>query len=334
MNGKKGGLGNVATGIIWALIVVGGVLAVFQQLDIKNPEGALAYIKEKSAYYVQCIPAGDCGLPLVVDDIVKPVIDGDTNGNEGIIITVPERADGGLNLDGILLERESRGEENKSPYINDAGLVNKESSLAMLDNLSKIKDIDDKEIDVGYSRREWKHWKSLEGKSCWSTREEILYRDSIPGTIVLMDKNKNLTNDYNEACAIGKIIDKDGKMTLNSENSGIWIDPYSGVEITNASDVDIDHIIPLSNAARNGGQAWTAELKEKFANDPDNLLATSAKENRSKGDKGPAEYMPLQKSGYRCPYAKAYITIAYKYELTITDSDYDVLQQAVSSCQN
>lgn len=330
----KGGIKNIIISVVWALIVLGVVLAVFQQLEVKTPEAAVAYIREKSAYYMECIPAGNCGLPKVVDDVVKPVVEGDES-NEEIVQQLPDRTAEGFTLDGLLVSREEvSGPASGDPYVNNSGLVKKEVSLAMLSQIDKITDKDFKAKEVEYSRAEWKHWVGLEGRSCWNTREEVLYRDSVPGTIKLIDKSKGSTSDYSQACAIGEITEVDGVVSVNSENSGEWIDPYSKELFTDASELDIDHIIPLSNAAKHGGQEWTLEQKQKFANDLDNLLAVSASENRGKGDKGPAEYMPLQKSGYRCYYAKSYVTVAYKYNLTITESDYEVLLNTITSCEN
>ena len=69
-----------------------------------------------------------------------------------------------------------------------------------------------------------------------------------------------------------------------------------------------------------------------FANDLDNLLATSAKENRRKGDKGPSNYLPPYKS-YHCQYAKTFTTVAYKYDLNIAQQDYEVLEDILNNCQ-
>ena len=48
-------------------------------------------------------------------------------------------------------------------------------------------------------------------------------------------------------------------------NTGRWLDPYSGNLITQASDLDVDHVIPLSYAHEKGGFSWSTFLKRKFA---------------------------------------------------------------------
>lgn len=72
----------------------------------------------------------------------------------------------------------------------------------------------------GYSRDLFPHWSTVSG-AC-NTREEVLKRD---GTGVVTDSS----------CAA---------------TSGTWRSPYDGATWTAASDVDIDHMVPLANAWR------------------------------------------------------------------------------------
>lgn len=71
---------------------------------------------------------------------------------------------------------------------------------------------------TGYSRSLFPHWITQSG-SC-DTREVVLKRD---GTNVVQSST----------CAA---------------TSGSWFSPYDGATWTAASDVDIDHLVPLSNA--------------------------------------------------------------------------------------
>lgn len=327
----KGGLSTLVVSLIWAAIVVGILLAALQLIGVGSIPDGFEYIKDKALYYAECIPAGNCGPQAVVEQII------DKPNPDWVISILPEKSDEGLSLDEVALDREETpgylGPSEGEPYVNNAGLVSKDSALLMLGEVQTISDEEYKNKDVDYSRREWKHWAGTESRLCWNIREEVLHRDAIPGTVLYVDRQKNSTTNYFEACAIGTPIVKDGiVIKIDTEESGEWICPYSGKIITDSSKIDIDHIISLSNAAKNGGQQWSLEMKEQFANDPDNLLATSAKENRSKGDKGPGEYMPPFKA-YRCQYAKSYATIAYKYGLTITESDKEALDEAINACR-
>ena len=80
--------------------------------------------------------------------------------------------------------------------------------------------------------------------------------------------------------------------------------------------MDIDHIVPLKHAFKNGGNTWTPAQKKAFANDPDNLLTVSASLNRSKGAKGPARWMPPNQS-FWCTYIDKWKRVKQKYALKI-----------------
>ena len=73
------------------------------------------------------------------------------------------------------------------------------------------------------------------------------------------------------------------------------------------------------------------QKKQDYANDFDHLVATTAKENRTKGDKGPSEWMP---ESSKCEYAKVYTHIVKKYNLNLNKADKDTLEKALNSCSN
>ncbi len=360
MKKKKFGLRSIIFSIIWTLISLGGVLAAVQALGATSTEGIMTTAKEKANYYVQCIPAGECGIASIIKNWgnegapnvspgnpsnpsqpgTNPIIPGIDPSNPGANPSKPEvnpsnpanpSNPGQPALEGsVAITRETKGYRGPGfgePYVNNVGLVAREYTM---DLLSKLKVSGSEEIE--YNRAEWKHWSNVEGKACWNTREEILHRDAEEGTVVYLDKKMNVTENYDEACAIGRPIEEKGKLRVDTKNSGEWVDPYSGKSITTSSDLDIDHIVPLKYAAENGGQSWDEDMKEQFANDPDNLLATSAKENRSKGAKGPSGYIPPYK-GYRCQYAKSFTGVASKYGLSITEKDSKALDKILSDCQ-
>ena len=174
----------------------------------------------------------------------------------------------------------------------------KSSSEASLKALETINIADTQ--SVNYERSEWKHWI---GSPC-NTRETVLKEQ---GSDVKADE---------KTC---KIL------------SGSWLDPYSKTTFTDASKLDIDHVIPLGYAAKHGGQSWDASKKQEFANDVSQLLAVSASENRSKSDKGPSGYMPPNKD-FQCQYAKIWVSTATKYALSITNSDKVALTAAIKKC--
>ena len=67
--------------------------------------------------------------------------------------------------------------------------------------------------------------------------------------------------------------------------SGSWNDPYSGRTITDATKLDIDHMVTLKEAT-SLVLNWSRERKRAYANDlddPDTLIAVHRGLNRQKG---------------------------------------------------
>ena len=190
-----------------------------------------------------------------------------------------------------------------SAKMSKADALNELNSIPIVASYNKAK----------YKRTEWKHWISYEAP-CWTTREEVLDRQAEKGSITYLDKDDKETKDKSKACSI---------------KSGVWIDPYSKETIKDPTKLDIDHTGALSWTAKAGGQDWDKTTKQNYANDFDHLVATTAKENRTKGDKGPSEWMP---ESSKCEYAKVYTHIVKKYKLNLNKADKDTLEKALNSC--
>ncbi|MEU6038887.1 HNH endonuclease family protein [Actinomadura sp. NPDC047616] len=116
--------------------------------------------------------------------------------------------------------------------------------------------------------------------------------------------------------------------------SGRLRDPYSGRDITfdrsKPAEVQIDHVYPLALAWRMGASRWSEDRRERFANDPDNLLAVWGVPNREKSDSGPAEWKPDE--AFRCEYGIRYVSVARKYSLPVTRADRDALRGFLDRC--
>ncbi|KZE89565.1 HNH endonuclease family protein [Microbacterium sp. TNHR37B] len=119
--------------------------------------------------------------------------------------------------------------------------------------------------------------------------------------------------------------------------TGVLDDPYTGkrVDFVAGADtsalVQIDHVIPLSWAWRHGAERWTFEQRQEFANDPDNLRATSGSVNQSKSDSGPSQWMPPQKTS-ECAYAQTWVEVLAKWKLSLTAADREALAGALATC--
>ena len=100
---------------------------------------------------------------------------------------------------------------------------------------------------------------------------------------------------------------------------GRWNDPYTGRIFTDSGDMDIDHIVPLAWAHVNGAERWDSEKRRTFANDPVNLIAVDARENRSKGARGPTDWMPSN-AVYHCQYVLRFQRIVLKYGIAQSEA--------------
>ncbi|MGW3614625.1 HNH endonuclease family protein [Micromonospora sp. NPDC005163] len=157
----------------------------------------------------------------------------------------------------------------------------------------------------GYSRDLFPHWITISG-SC-NTREQVLKRD---GTSVVV----------NSSCAA---------------TSGRWYSPYDAATWTAASDVDIDHVVPLAEAWRSGANSWTTSRRQSFANDltRPQLIAVTDNVNQSKGDQDPSTWQPSL-SSYRCTYSKMWITVKYSWGLKLQSSEKSALQSMLNTCSS
>jgi hypothetical protein len=156
---------------------------------------------------------------------------------------------------------------------------------------------------TGYSRDLFPHWIN-QGNNC-NTREVVLKRD---GT--------NVTTGSD--CA---------------PTSGSWFSPYDGATWTAASDVDIDHVVPLAAAWRTGASSWTTAQRQAYANDltDPQLIAVTDNVNQAKGDKSPDQWKPPTVS-YWCTYASMWVAVKYKFKLTVNSAEKTSLTDMLNRC--
>lgn len=162
---------------------------------------------------------------------------------------------------------------------------------------------------VGYSREEFPHWASDAEEFGWTepdgscdVRDVALIRDG-QGVQV------------GDACSV----------------TGTWLDPYTGAKLTDSSNVDIDHVVPLANAWRSGASGWSGADREAYANDPAVLLSADASANRQKGDKGPEAWTPPN-AAYHCEYARRWVGIKSEWEMRVNASEKSALEEMLATC--
>lgn len=126
---------------------------------------------------------------------------------------------------------------------------------------------------------------------------------------------------------------------LNSEGcrveTGLWIDPYDGTEYTEASQVSIDHVIPLAAAHRAGAWRWGEQSRRAFASDisfPATHAAVGVDVNQSKADSGPEVWRPPSEDAW-CRYAVDWTAVKTRWSLEFTEDEVAALEEMLDTCE-
>lgn len=119
--------------------------------------------------------------------------------------------------------------------------------------------------------------------------------------------------------------------------AGTLEDPYTGKTISfqrgaaTSDEVQIDHVVALSNAWQTGAQQLTYEQRVELANDPLELIAVDGNENQKKSDGDAATWLPPNK-GFRCQYVARQIAVKAKYQLWVTVAERDAMKTVLGAC--
>ncbi|NEA39295.1 HNH endonuclease [Streptomyces sp. SID11385] len=159
-----------------------------------------------------------------------------------------------------------------------------------------------------YDRDAFKHWnRGLNPDDGCDTREELLLAEAV------------------------KAPTKGAGCKLSG---GSWFSYYDGATVTDAGALDVDHMVPLEEAWSSGARSWTPERREAYANDltaERSLVAVTAKTNRSKGKRDPAEWLPPADSAL-CTYLVDWTTTKLRWGLTADAAERDALIQHAKRC--
>ena len=165
---------------------------------------------------------------------------------------------------------------------------------------------------TGYSRDQFgQTWADVNRNGC-DTRNDILKRDLISITY------KPKTRD----CVVltGVLEDKYSGETINFVRGNI-----------SSMDVQIDHVVALSNAWQTGAFKLTKIERTALANDPLNLFAVKGRLNSQKGDGDAATWLPPLKS-FRCTYVAQQIAVKAKYSLWVTVPEKSAIVGILAKC--
>lgn len=193
--------------------------------------------------------------------------------------------------------------EDSTPVISSTPSVKTDTALSVLEQLP----VKNKSSGASYERAQFGNgW--ISSKGC-ETRNIILNRD-LKDVVI------------GENCTV---------------QTGILDDPYTGQKIdftrgsTTSSQVQIDHVVALSNAWQTGAYQFNYDRRIELANDPLNLLAVGAAANQQKSDSDASEWLPANKP-FRCQYVARQITVKRKYDLWVTLLEKQAMTKVLQTC--
>jgi hypothetical protein len=121
--------------------------------------------------------------------------------------------------------------------------------------------------------------------------------------------------------------------------TGILNDPYTARKIYfvrgvgTSNDVQIDHVVSVSDAWQKGAQKLSFSQRYSFYNDPLNLLAVDGPTNQSKSDSDAASWLPPNRK-YWCSFVARQIAVKHKYKLWVTKAERDSMSRVLKTCPN
>ena len=182
------------------------------------------------------------------------------------------------------------------------------TAVAVLETLA----VKGRAAKTGFERSQFgPAWSDVDRNGC-DTRNDILYRDLTSKTFKSGTQN----------CVV---------------LTGILSDPYSGEKIAftrgvgSSMDVQIDHVVALSNAWQTGAFKLSYDKRLALANDPMNLLAVKGRLNSQKGEGDAATWLPPLKS-IRCAYVSQQIVVKAKYGLWVTPPEKAAMVALLAKC--
>jgi hypothetical protein len=118
-----------------------------------------------------------------------------------------------------------------------------------------------------------------------------------------------------------------------------WTSPYDGVATGSASDLEIDHRVPVAEAARSrvigtgrsATRVWSPEQKHAFYEDQANLIAITDNLNSGRGDDDPGTWSPPSEAAW-CEFATGYINTKIAHRLTVDQAEYNGLARMLATC--
>ena len=119
--------------------------------------------------------------------------------------------------------------------------------------------------------------------------------------------------------------------------TGVLLGPYTGERIDfvrgqgTSTEVQIDHVVAMSDAWQKGAQQMTPEQRREFANDPLNLVAVAGWANQQKGAGDTATWLPPRRE-FRCEYVSRQVLVKERYGLWVTQAEREAMERVLAGC--
>ena len=204
------------------------------------------------------------------------------------------------------------GEATDSGNMADGGVGSGEESngegITLATEILEKLEVKGRAPKTGYSREQfYDGWPNIDG--C-SLRQRILKREL--GDTAVLDGCNVVAGEYDEPYT--------GKHVVFHERSEV-------------SEIQIDHVVALSDAWQKGAQRLSADERYAFATDALNLLAVDGDANKQKSDGDAATWLPANKK-FRCQYVARQVSVKYKYGLWVTQAEKDAIIRILANCPN
>ena len=165
---------------------------------------------------------------------------------------------------------------------------------------------------TGYTRAQFgPAWADVDRNGC-DTRNDILKRDLT--SITYRAKTRNCVVET------GTLVDRYSGETINFVKGNI-----------SSMEVQIDHVVALSNAWQTGAFKLSADQRKALSNDPLNLFAVKGRLNSQKGNGDAATWLPPLKS-FRCSYVAQQVAVKAKYSLWVTAPEKAAMVSILAKC--
>jgi hypothetical protein len=174
--------------------------------------------------------------------------------------------------------------------VDDAGLLAAREVLAGIP-------VELEDRTGGYNRDLFAVWIDADGDGC-DTRDEVLLAENLTAA---------------DSASAGCI-----------PIPGLWRSAYDSTDVTDPTQLDVDHLVSLKEAWDSGAWSWTPERRIAYANDLTDgrtLVAVSASSNRSKGDRDPSNWLPEDEQAL-CQFVGDWIAVKARWSMSMDQSEH------------